>query len=118
MPTAVKPGRVAGPPWRVPRRVVPNPHKYRESSIQTPYPCEQAGTLLAKLADDESARSQLLADPQATLREYGFEIDIGALSARVELAERDECERALAKLDHEQSREKEAKQKMIIFVYC
>lgn len=85
--------------------------------MQTLYPCEQAGTLLAKLAADEATRNRLLADPQATLREYGFEIDANALPAQIELAENGACENAFTVLDSKRLQREMASAAIAVFRY-
>jgi hypothetical protein len=116
LPRAKKPGRITRPLRPTRRDDSPSTLTDKGNAMQTLYPCEQASTLLANLAANEAARRQLLADPQATLRAYGFEIDASALPTQIELAGNGEYETALTNLDQERLQQEMAKRKLVVFL--
>jgi hypothetical protein len=54
--------------------------------MSTMYSYEQATGLLSDLAANVELRSQLLSDPEATFRKYGFQVDPTQMPAHRKLA--------------------------------
>jgi hypothetical protein len=84
--------------------------------MQTLYPSEQASALLANLTANEAARQELMENPQAVLRAYGFEVDVTALPEQIALAGNGAYENVLATLANEDLEEDAAKQAIAVFV--
>jgi hypothetical protein len=81
----------------------------KEKKMSPLYSYELATGLLSDLAANAELRNQMLADPEATFRKYGFQIDASRLPARPELANEAQLEKsARDNLDREEARQHSA----------
>lgn len=75
--------------------------------MSTMYAYEQATGLLSDLATNAELRSQLLANPEATFRKYGFKVDPSQLPAERKLAGQVQLEKtARDNRDRQEARER------------